>query len=222
MKRPVVTAVAGIIAILVSIALALLGRAVLATPAAVDRAGTAWPERVHVATRDTDPFDRAAASLVGTGHAGAFDQIVAIYRNAVALQAAAGDPRGPVGITRLIPRLHSSQERAQALVMAGTLLAYSAGAGFGVILPRSDQAATATVLDQAREDYRAAIRDDPGNETAKYDLELLLRQQRAQSAQRPQAQKRKKAPARQDRRQKTTRANGEEHHAGIYATGSGY
>ena len=106
--------------------------------------------------------------------------------------------------------------------MAGTLLAYSAGAGFGVVLPRQDQAPTATVLGQAREDFRAAVRSDPGNEAAKYDLELLLRQQQAQSKHRPHGHKRKKTPTTQDKRRKTTPASGAEHHAGIYKTGSGY
>jgi hypothetical protein len=106
--------------------------------------------------------------------------------------------------------------------MAGTLLAYSAGSGFGVVLPARDQAATATVLDQAREDYRAAIRSDPGSEAAKYDLELLLRQQEVQAQERVRPPKRRKAPTTQDKRPRTTPGSGQEHHAGIYATGSGY
>ena len=222
MKRPVI-AVAGIALLAVSIGLALLGRAVLATPAAVDGAAAGWPERVQVHARDRSPADRAAAYLLAADRADAFNEIVAVYRDATALQAAAGDPRGPVRISRLIPKLRSPAERAQALVMAGTLLAYSAGAGFGVVLPRQDQAPTAVVLDQARADFRAAVLTDPGNEAAKYDLELLLRQQKAQSRhQRPHPPKRKKTPTKQDKRRKTTPANGQEHHAGIYQTGSGY
>jgi hypothetical protein len=220
-SRRVVIAAAGIAALAVSIPLALLGRAVLATPAAVERAAPGWPARAQVEGRHRSLADRAAASLLAADRADAFDEIVAIYRDAVAIPAAAGDPKGPVGISRLIPRLRSPEERAQALVMAGTLLAYSAGAGFGAVLPAREQAPTATVLAQAREDFRAAIRSDPGNEAAKYDLEFLLRQQDAQS-QKPQARKRKKAPATQDKRKKTARANGQELHAGIYATGSGY
>ena len=221
MRRPVFAA-AGVAALAASIALALLGRAVLATPAAVDRAAAAWPESVHVGARQRSLADRTAAYLLAADRADAFNEIVGIYRNAIALPAAAGDPRGPVQITRLIPRLRSPEERAQALVMAGTLLAYSAGAGFGVVLPRQDQAPTAIVLGQAREDFRAAVRSDPGNEAAKYDLELLLRQQQAQSKPPPQGHKRKKTPTTQDKRRKTTPANGQEHHAGIYKTGSGY
>lgn len=222
MRRRVITAAAGIAALVVSIALALLGRAVLATPAAVDRAAPGWPERAQVGVRHLGLADRVAASLLAAGRDDAFTEIVGIYRDAVALPAAAGDPRGPVGIAKLIPRLRSPEERAQALVMAGTLLAYSAGAGFGAVLPARLQAPTATVLAQAREDFRGAIRSDPGNEAAKYDLEFLLRQQQAQSKPKPPARKRKKAPTTQDRRKKTAPGNGQEHHAGIYATGTGY
>jgi hypothetical protein len=221
-RRRVITATVGIVALVVSIALALLGRAVLATPAAVDRAAPGGPDRAQVTVRRRSLADRTAAFLLDADRADAFNEIVAIYRSAVELQAAAGDPRGPVGITRLIPRLRSPQERAQALVMAGTLLAYSAGSGFGAVLPAREQAPTATVLAQAREDFRAAIRSDPGNEEAKYDLEFLLRQQQAQSKPKPPARKRKKAPTAQNRRKKTKTANGQELHAGIYATGSGY
>lgn len=222
MRRPVLTAAAGIAALAVSIALALLGRAVLATPTAVDRAAAGWPARAQVGTRHRSLADRAAAYLLAADRADAFTEIVGIYRAAIEFPAAAGDPRGPVRISRLIPKLRSPEERAQALAMAGTLLAYSAGAGFGVILPRRNQAPTATVLDQAREDFRAAVNSDSGNEAAKYDLELLLRQQKAQAPQRPSAHKRKKTPTTQNKRKKTARTNGQEHHAGIYQTGSGY
>ena len=181
MKRPLLAA-AGIAALAVSIALALLGRAVLATPAAVDRAAADWPDRVQVACARPEPRRpcrgvRCSPSTASTHSA----RSSASTASAVALQAAAGDPRGPVLISRLIPKLRSPEERAQAFVMAGTLLAYSAGAGFGVVLPRQDQAPTEVVLGQARADFRAAVRSDPGNEAAKYDLELLLRQQQAQS-----------------------------------------
>lgn len=221
MRRRVLAG-AGVAALAAAVAVALLGRAVLAAPAAGDRASPVWPERMQIGVRHPSLADRAAASLLAADRADAFREVVRIYRAAMALPAAAGDPRGPVAISRLLPKLRSRGERAQALTMAGTLLAYSAGAGFGALLPSSAQAATATVLAQAREDFRAAIRDDPGNEAAKYDLELLLRQQRAQSPQRPNDRKRKKPSTTQDNRRKKAPANGQEHHAGIYETGSGY
>jgi hypothetical protein len=220
--RRVAIAVAGIAAVVCSIPLALLGRGVLATPAAVAEATPGWPVRAQVGQRHRSLADRAAASLLAADRSDAFTEIAGIYQNAISFRAAAGDPRGPIRISRLIEKLHSPAERAQALTMAGTLLAYSAGAGFGVVLPRSDQAPTATVLTQALEDFRAAVRSDPSNEAAKYDLELLLRQHQQQSPSRPPARKRKKQPTAQDNRRKKAPANGQEHHAGIYATGSGY
>jgi hypothetical protein len=222
MRRRVLTAAAGFAALVASVALALLGRAVLATPTAVDRAAPGRPARAQVEARHRSLADRAAASLLDAGRADPFDEIVGVYRSAVQLQAAAGDPKGPVAISKLIPRLRSSQERAQALVMDGTLLAYSAGAGFGAVLPAREQAPTAVVLAQAREDFRDAVRSDPGNEEAKVDLEFLLRQQQAQSKPKPQGKKRKKSHTSQSKRKKAKNTNGQEHHAGIYATGSGY
>ena len=222
MTRRMVIAVAGIAAIVCSIPLALLGRAVLATPAAVAEATPGWPVRVQVGRHQRSLADRAAASLLATDRSEAFTEIVGIYQSAISFRPSAGDPRGPVRISRLIEQLHSPAERAQALTMAGTLLAYSAGAGFGVVLPRSDQAPTATVLAQALEDFRAAVRSDPANEAAKYDLELLLRQHEKQSRHKPPSRKRKKTSTAQDNRRKTTPKNGQEHHAGVYAAGSGY
>jgi hypothetical protein len=222
MRRRILGGVAGIAALAVSVALALLGRAVLGTPGALERAAPGWPAGVQTRARDRSFADRAAASLLDAGRADAFAEIVAIYRDAIALPAAAGDPRGPVRISRLIPKLRSPAERAQALTMAGTLLAYSAGAGFGVVLPRQAQEPTQTVLSQAVADFRAAVRSDPTSETAKFDLELLLRQQQEQRSQPQRNRKPRQTPKTQDTRRKTPPASGQEHHAGIYSTGSGY
>jgi hypothetical protein len=221
-RRRLLAGFAGIVALVVAVALALLGRAVLATPGAIDRAAPGWPAGVQVRARDRSLADRAAASLLAADRADVFARIVAVYRNAIALPAAAGDPRGPVRISRLIPKLRSPAERAQALTMAGTLLAYSAGAGFGVVLPRGAQAPTQTVLDQAVADFRAAVRSDPTDETAKYDLELLLRQRQKQRKPPQRNQKQRRTPTTQDSRRKTAPQSGQEHHAGIYETGSGY
>jgi len=219
----VLPAVAGVVLLVAAVAVALLGRAVLATPAAVERTGPGWPTGARIAVTHRNVAERAAAAVLDAGRNDAFAQIVGIYRNAVALLAAAGDPRGPVKISHLIPTLRSAEERSQALTMSGTLLAYSAGAGFGVVLPGKTQAPTAAVLAQAVEDFRAAVRSDPANEEAKVDLELLLRQQEEQAKQRQKpSPKQKKSPTTQDKRSKTAPTNGQEHHAGVYATGSGY
>jgi len=82
-RRRVVTAVAGIAALAVSVALALLGRAVLATPAAVDRAAPSWPARAQVEARHRSVADRAAASLLAADRIDAFTEIVGIYRDAI-------------------------------------------------------------------------------------------------------------------------------------------
>jgi hypothetical protein len=221
-RRRSLGGIAGIAALTASVALALLGRAVLATPAAVERSVANWPASVQTQARHRSLADRAAASLLAAGREDAFIRIVAVYNDAIALPAAAGDPRGPVRISRLIPKLRSPAERAQALTMAGTLLAYSVGAGFGVILPNRAQAPTQTVLDQATADFRAAVRSDPTDETAKYDLELLLRQHQKQTKRPQRSRKQRPTPSTQDTRRKPAPANGQEHHAGIYATGSGY
>lgn len=221
MRRSALTGAAGIAVLAASIALALLGRAVLATPGVIDRGAPGWPARGQIETQRRSVADRVAASLLAADRTDAFTRIVGIYSDAIALSAAGGDPKDTVEISQLFPKLRAPEERAQALVMAGTLLAYSAGSGFGVVLPRKLQAPTATLLAQALEDFRAAVRTDPAGEEAKYDVELLLRQREAQAPPKPQGTKRKKAPATQDKRKKK-RANGQEHHAGIYATGSGY
>ena len=222
MRRSVLTGAAGIAVLAASIALALLGRAVLATPGAIDRGAPGWPAAGQVDTHRRSIADRAASSLLAADRTDTFPRIVGIYRAAIALSAAGGDPKDAVQISQLIPKLRAPEERAQALVMAGTLLAYSAGSGFGVILPRKLQIPTETLLAQALEDLRTAVRTDPANEEAKYDVELLLRQRAAQAPPRPQGNKRKKTPTTQDKRKKKKAANGQEHHAGIYATGSGY
>jgi hypothetical protein len=224
MTRRVATTTAGIAMLVAAVALALLGRAVLATPASVDREVADWPARAHLAASHRSLADRAAAALLDTDRVDAFAEAAAIYRNALDFQASAGQPSGPVQITQLVPKLHSQAERAQALVMAGRLLAFSAGAGFGVALPSKDQVATAPVLRQALDDFRAAIRADDTGETAKYDLELMLRQQAATHTPPTSGKKKltKKPPTKQDKRRKSRKQAGEQHHAGVYSTGTGY
>lgn len=224
MKRQVAAATTGLVLLVAAVALALLGRAVLATPAAVNGKVADWPARAHFAKSQRSLAERAAASLLDTERVDAFAEAAAIYRNALSFQASAGEPSGPVQITQLVPKMGSQAERAQALVMAGRLLAFSAGAGFGVALPNQDQAATAPVLRQALDDFRAAIRADDAGETAKYDLELLLRQ-RASAQTPPGSGKKKltkKQPTKQEKRRKSRKQTGEQHHAGIYATGTGF
>jgi hypothetical protein len=224
-RRRVLLAVAGVAALLVSIPLALLGRAVVATPAAVARVAPGPPATVHVENRRPSLADRAAWRLVGANRVEPFAEVVTVYRTVAALPALAGQPTCSIRLARLIPRLRSPAERAQAFVMAGTLLAMGAGDGLGVPLDDSTEGAR-PLLTQALDDFRAAVEGDPANEAAKYDLELLLRQQ-AESRQRDAAAASRKPtpgsqPARDRRRQPQPEVQSRINDAGVYATGTGY
>ena len=223
MKRRIVIGSLGGALLLCSTGVALLGRAVLAEPASVDRAVAVWPSRVSSQTHHDGPAATLAASLLGVKDDDAFSRIVAIYRNAVSFLATAGDPKGPIQVSQLISRLHSNDEIAQALTMAGTLLAYSAGAGFGAALPRQFQAPTVVVLDQAVDDFRAAVSRVPTDETAKFDLELILHQLKppAHRSSRPGHTKKPPKPKGSGGTHKKG-TNGQDHHAGIYSVGNGY
>ena len=210
-------AVLAVTALAAAASLALLGRAVLALPGNHAASGPGLPARVVAAP----PAGGLAAWVVGSAPDGRFAKAVAIYEQAVSFPATAGDPRGPVAIARLIPSLPTASERAQAWTMAGTLLAYSAGSGFGVVLPRRSQAPTDVVLAQAIDDYRSALAESPTAEDAKFDLELLLHQRSVQSPPEGKGHRRVQRTA-QDHRRRTAGSLGQEHHAGIYATGSGY
>ena len=78
MRRSLLLTAAGVAALVVAIAFALLGRAVLAAPDRVEaaRAGGAQEER--------SPFDRAADWLLGVGDPDPFFKLVRTYRRAVA------------------------------------------------------------------------------------------------------------------------------------------
>ena len=205
--------------------LVLVGRAVLATPDEVARATTSWPSETRVAKRERGLADRAAASLLATDRVERFGEIVRIYRDATALPVVAGQPTGPIRIAHLIPTLHTDQERAQALVMASTLLAMAAGDGLGVAQIGRDAGSKALLL-QALGGFRAAVASDDRNEAAKFDLELLLRQAASRAPTRSpgdkSTKKDKPQSSQKGRRQKKTVGHSEVSHADVYATGSGF
>ncbi len=222
-RRPLIIAV-GAVALLLSIPLALLGRAALATPAAVARETAMLPADVRVGTPHRSLADRAAWHLLGAGHAGPFPEIVGIYREVTGLPAMSAQPTWSIRVASLIPRLRSPQERAQAYVMAGTLLALGAGDGLGVSQIGNSPAAKA-LLAQAADDFRVAIAADGGNEQAKYDLELLVRQQAPARPRTGHASRKpttKPPPARGTRQKKVPQTQSQINDAGVYATGSGY
>ena len=225
MRRRVLTGLAGATALVLAIPLALVGRAALDTPAAVARQ-TASPAGVQVGPHHRSPAERAAWSLLAADRSTPFAQIVKTYRTVADLPALAGQPTWSIQISRLIPELRSASEQAQAYVMAGTVLALGAGDGLGVPLVSDSEGAQA-LLTQALADYRAAVLADGGNEDAKYDLELLLRQATAQAP--PPApngaKKRRPMPQPQadgKQRQTQPRVESRINDAGIYANGTGY
>ena len=226
MRRRLLVVGGGMAALLLAIVLALLGRAVLDTPAAVARETEATSADVQVGSRDRTLADRAAWDLLGAGRAKPFVEIVRIYRTVTALPALAGQPTWSVRIAGLIPKVHAQGERAQAYVMAGTLLALGAGDGLGIregatgaLSPQAK-----SLLSQAVGDFRAALAADPSNEEAKYDLELLLKQERARQPKpgRPKRSTTKPKPAGGTLREKVPLTQSKINDAGIYATGSGY
>jgi hypothetical protein len=213
------------VALALSIPLALLGRAVLATPAAVARATGEQSADVRVGARHGSIADRAAWRLLGADRIEPFAEIVRTYRTVAALPALAGQPTWSVRIARLIPKLHDPKERAQAFAMAGTLLALAAGDGFGVPDTGGSRGA-GPLLAQAINDFRAAVQNDEENEEAKHDLELLLKQQLARASQRDGTRTKRNKPAEPQtsggKPQKRPVAQSQLEHAGVYATGSGY
>ena len=66
MRRQLLLAAVGAVALALSVVLVLVGRAVLATPDEVARATTSWPSETRVAKRERGLADRAAASLLAT------------------------------------------------------------------------------------------------------------------------------------------------------------
>jgi hypothetical protein len=224
-RRRVLAAAAGVVALLLAVPLALVGRAALATPAAVARQ-TASPSGVQVDSHHRSLAERAAWSLLAADRSTPFAEIVRTYRTVADLPALSGQPTWSLQISRRIPELRSPSERAQAYVMAGTVLALGAGDGLGVPLANGSEGAQA-LLSQAFADYRAAVLSDGGNEDAKYDLELLLRQAHAQAPPPTGApKKRRPAPRPQiPRKQRQTthqRVESRINDAGIYASGTGY
>jgi hypothetical protein len=223
LRRRVAFGALGAVLLLCSIGLGLLGRAVLDTPSSLTGASADLPSRVDARTPRAGLSAHLAGSFLGVrSDEEAFAAIVSIYREAVSFLATAGDPKGPIRIARLLPRVESPGEEAQALTMAATLLAYSAGAGFGAALPPSLQAPTVVVLDQTIQDLRAAILFDPSGETAKFDLELILRQLKPPPHRTRASRRAKGRPKGKGAGRAPKGSNGQEHHAGIYSVGSGY
>jgi hypothetical protein len=217
----VLVAAAGAVALALSIPLALLGRAVLATEVTRLDAGSLD----NGVRQNRTLAERAAASLLAADRAERFAAVVRAYRRAAAAPAIGAASMAPVRLAQLARRVDNADERAQAHVMTGAVFALPAGNGT-VSFDLVRQLGGARLLEEAAAEFRAAARIDDQNEAAKYDLELLLKKdaiaRRSAGNGRPAGQRPNARQTRQQRRNASTRRRVEEHSAGIYSTGSGY
>jgi hypothetical protein len=170
MRRPLLAVAAGVALLGLSIPLALLGRAALATPDRVEAART--PGAVE---GSLSPFDRAAGWLVGAPGTDPFFQLVREYRRAND-SASSADASAPVRLATLARRVGPRSEQAQAHLMVGALFALPAGDG-SMSFGRLRQMGGGRLLEQAVQEFREAALLDDRNEAAKYDLELVLASQ---------------------------------------------
>ena len=228
LRRRLVVAAAGVVALALSIPIALLGRAVLSTPTTVAQRDVRWPSDVRVSRAPTLP-ERAAATLLGVDQPEGLLTIARAYRHAAALPAFATASLTPVRLAQATESLDSAQERAQAHVLVGAILALPAGNG-SMSFDALRRLGGGRLLDQAAAEFRAAASLDDRDEAAKYDLELLLKSETASRASRRPTSSRsssRKQPAsrrqvRKRRRSKASQTRRRERTAGIYGTGSGY
>lgn len=231
MSRRVPFVTAGVAALVLAIPLALLGRAVLATPETTERVSANWPANARV-DRGRSLAERAAAHLLAANRVEGFLEIADTYRRVTDIPALAGAAVNPLTLARMIPKLHSGEQRAQAHLMVGAIFALPAGNG-SVSFDLVRQAGQGRLLDQAKEEFRAATLLDDGNEDAKYDLELILKREAqlqrnsrlAPSKKGEKSGKRKKIEQNRSGRRSRDRVNRtdiRQRSAGFYAGGSGY
>jgi hypothetical protein len=221
MRRSVIAVVAGVAALGLSIPLALLGRAVLATPDRVEAARTPGGEQEKGSS-----FDHAADWLLGVEGSGPFVQLVQEYRQAIAPSNSSTGSGTPVRLATLARRVKAPSEQAQAHLMVGTVFVLPAGNG-SISFGRLRQFGGGRLLAQAEDEFRAAAHLDDGNEAAKYDLELVLASQTAPfSALSGRRQTPANRPALRNRHQgqdaRHTRTRRKLKQGGIYGSGSGY
>ena len=224
MRRRALLTALGTAALAASVLLALLGRAVLATPTAVSRATADWPDTAPV-VEGTALQDRAARYLLAAGREERLLAIARAYRRAAlspATDVTSATPLRLAELARGLPR----QERAQAHVMVGAVYALPAGTG-GVSFDVVRQLGGGRLLQQAADEFRAAASLDDRNEAAKYDLELLLKadaqSRSAQRSKRAAHRSRRQASRRQTRQhRRTPRSARFTRGAAPQRTGSGY
>ena len=225
MRRPLLVAALGAVLLGLSIPLALLGRAVLATPDRIEaaRAGASAGRTIQ---EGRSLFDRAADGLLGVGGDDPFADLTREYRRTTAASGSFADSATPVRLATLARSVRPRSERVQAHLMVGTVFSMPAGNG-SMSFGRMRQMGGGRLLTQAVEEFREAALLDDRNEAAKYDLELVLKSQTAPFAalsgrrqtptQRPSGQKRHQG---QDAKHPRTRRKLRQ--GGVYGSGSGY
>jgi hypothetical protein len=171
--------VAAALLVLVGASLVGLGLAMRSVPAALERENTALANAdAGLSLGTPSPGARLARSLVGAPDRRPYADALRRYAD-MTRAAGVGDAFGDIDtvegqhganelqIAGLLGGLHDPRQRSQAATMLGTL----------ILLYSSNGKATggAELVQQAVGDFQSAIVDDPANDAAKYDLELLLR-----------------------------------------------
>lgn len=226
MRHPVAAAVVGLWALALAIPTALLGRAVLATPAAAARESREWPAGARV-VRSRGLAERAARSLLGADGAERLARIAQAYRHAAASPAVSDTASTALRLAQLARRVSSPVERSQAHVMVGAVFALPAGNG-GIGFDAVRRLGGGAALEQSAQEFRAAIVSDDRNEAAKYDLELLLKDEARSRAAQHHHGKAAKRHGRQKQRARpkkrnTRRPSAKRREGGaVYSTGTGY
>jgi hypothetical protein len=218
-------AAVGAAALVLSIPVALVGRAAVATPSVVQRSLTAWPEDATLAAERLTLPERAAARLVGAHGAQRFADVVQTYRDAAREPVFDVAPDTLQDVLHRVPDLPTAETRAQGLVMLGVLFTFATGGSGRIEGGQAARRDNQFLLREAMDDFRTAIRTDGTNEEAKYDLEVLLRLQAAAAPQRRAGdadnERRARRPARR-RPQALVLNRAEVNHAGVLVAGSGY
>jgi hypothetical protein len=218
--------VLGLLALALSIPLALLGRATLAASTRVDRALTDWPTYATVDPPAQRPLlDGAARKLIGAAQAEHFAAAVRTYRKASTPPVFDVPPEVLASELHAISSLPQGKARAQGMLMLGTLFVLATGGDGRILGSANARKESNNLIREATDDFRTAVLMDDTNDDAKYDLEVLLR---LQSASQPQARTSKpgkgkrKPPKGPQRAAKRTLNRSELNHAGVYVAGTGY
>lgn len=173
-RRPPLRGLLGVLVLVLAIAGALLSRGVADAVRHFRNEQAYWQAGlVAQPVPKTGPIERTAGALLGTS---ARSQILASYltyrftlslatSSTLFLQTQARS-NATLTISKLRSSLADPRDRARADVTLGVLYAFSAFS--------SGTSQRSGLLQNAEASFRGALREDPTNADAKYDLELLL------------------------------------------------